>query len=652
MTCRRTSEPALGTKSAHVPALFLFALGCSQLTSFDLSRVEEKSDALCSDREDNDADGLTDCQDWKCLGTKTCCNLPAVVLEEDFTRAPCADRACASIIDQCDTACATQHTVCTKACPADDAECRSDCATKKEQCLSECAACKPDTQLWQIWGSPEPKICEGGLSPHKVNCYPVGVVSRAAFALRPGLSIAVGMHGRPETTGHLDVGVTLQPLVEGADDACAPIEPLIHLFHVHQVRTTRGSHFKAHFRQLEIGSSIEVVDTARHEIRIFIGEDRLVHYVLDNLEFARSPDSAPLAGDLQVHLALSGKGLGMHFNDVQVSSDTQCDRPGEWHKSERFLALGTRENGYSWDNHSLFSPTVLRHENGRLDLYYLGCPKGPRGCDTFRLGVGLATASRPRANFHRVSEDRPLFFVDDFDYPLSPTQIPDLALLRDEHRKLWYLTVELDSKPVIRPITTDNGLEFREQGTPDPVLSPGQNGAWDDEGVCCASAVAKGAEVYLWYAGKSSADHLWRIGVAASRDGVHFTKAPENPVLSEGALDDHDGNGVTEPDVVWDESRGMFRMWYAAESLTGTSSIAYALSPGGVAWFKYPGNPVVTPDGPENLSIDKLGQPAILRRDGRLHMLLEGRSEPPQNRVLYSLENVGSSFVSEEELLP
>ena len=94
----------------------------------------------------------------------------------------------------------------------------------------------------------------------------------------------------------------------------------------------------------------------------------------------------------------------------------------------------------------------------------------------------------------------------------------------------------------------------------------------------------RNGRTFLWYAGRSVADSsTWRIGLALSSDGVTYTKVAGNPVLvGDSTSEDYDGRGVSMPDVVYDESRQLYRMWYTATALFGVTSIGYAVSTDGV----------------------------------------------------------------------
>ena len=63
---------------------------CSLATNFDRDEAVEESELLCRDGTDNDADGLTDCQDWKCAGQPSCCTIPVIVLADKFDDSACS----------------------------------------------------------------------------------------------------------------------------------------------------------------------------------------------------------------------------------------------------------------------------------------------------------------------------------------------------------------------------------------------------------------------------------------------------------------------------------------------------------------------------------------------------------------------------------
>ena len=51
------------------------------------------------------------------------------------------------------------------------------------------------------------------------------------------------------------------------------------------------------------------------------------------------------------------------------------------------------------------------------------------------------------------------------------------------------------------------------------------------------------------------------------------------------------------PNVIWDESARLFRMWYSGGDQYEPDAIGYAFSTDGLHWTKHPGNPVFQPEG-------------------------------------------------------
>src|SRR3569832_1152850 len=139
-------------------AVWVFAVldpfGCSVITSFDRGAAVEDGVAFCSDGLDNDQNGLTDCQDWKCIAQPSCCDVPTVVLEDDLT--------------------SPSHS------------CASPCGGDGD------AACAFSAEMWDVWGTPLPRESLGGfVSCKQQDCYDVGILSKASVVLEAGVEVAV-----------------------------------------------------------------------------------------------------------------------------------------------------------------------------------------------------------------------------------------------------------------------------------------------------------------------------------------------------------------------------------------------------------------------------------------------------------------------------
>ena len=66
------------------------------------------------------------------------------------------------------------------------------------------------------------------------------------------------------------------------------------------------------------------------------------------------------------------------------------------------------------------------------------------------------------------------------------------------------------------------------------MLAGGPAGSWDAAAVGLPSLLAADGGYLMWYSGGNTGDPGLRIGLAASSDGLGWTKAAGNPVLTVG----------------------------------------------------------------------------------------------------------------------
>ena len=141
---------------------------------------------------------------------------------------------------------------------------------------------------------------------------------------------------------------------------------------------------------------------------------------------------------------------------------------------------------------------------------------------------------------------------------------------------------------------------------PEPMLSPGPDGAWDEVQVS-APNVLKTEDGYAMYYDARGSDPASMIGVATSPDGVHWTKyddpstsdpafAESDPVLKVSE-EDWDSTRVIDPNVVM--TADGVEMIYLATSgsgkfTQGEFSFGAASSPDGIQWTRSDLNPVLS----------------------------------------------------------
>ena len=116
-----------------------------------------------------------------------------------------------------------------------------------------------------------------------------------------------------------------------------------------------------------------------------------------------------------------------------------------------------------------------------------------------------------------------------------------------------------------------------------PVLDTGPRGSFDERGAADPGVVSFGDYLYMYYLGQERA-HRQTIGVARSRDGVVWTKLRGNPVLEPGEPGQFDERGIGEP-AVW-TAFGWYWMLYTGRDLHEWRRIGLARSRDGVHWEK------------------------------------------------------------------
>jgi len=102
-----------------------------------------------------------------------------------------------------------------------------------------------------------------------------------------------------------------------------------------------------------------------------------------------------------------------------------------------------------------------------------------------------------------------------------------------------------------------------------PVISPGPQGSWDAGALGSMTVLKVGDTYHMYYEAwgvRSEAE--WdaseytslQIGHATSKDGLHWSKDPANPVIPKGGPGQWDADGTWDPFVLYED--GLYKMWY------------------------------------------------------------------------------------------
>jgi hypothetical protein len=198
---------------------------------------------------------------------------------------------------------------------------------------------------------------------------------------------------------------------------------------------------------------------------------------------------------------------------------------------------------------------------------------------------------------------------------------PGSILFEDGVYKLWYhgggfvaagSTNRLGNAR-IGYATSPDGLTWTKHAN-NPVLDVGPAGSFEDDQVAEPRIVKLGTGYRLYYTGANVASRLKSLGVAASVDGITWTKDARNPILDSNRWGNFWGGAFFFENGIW-------QLWHAVEG--GAGQIQYKWSLDGIAWTAGIQQPVLTVasvvNGPDTVF---LGDSVSGYRDGSFYRIL------------------------------
>lgn len=127
-------------------------------------------------------------------------------------------------------------------------------------------------------------------------------------------------------------------------------------------------------------------------------------------------------------------------------------------------------------------------------------------------------------------------------------------------------------KFVVGMATATDGMKWSKVGA---VFegSTSSSDKFDSKGVSCRHVVKMKDGTYrMWYQGISNSN-ISSIGVATSNDGIRWNRLSDESVFSGSlGLQDWDGGGVGQPNLIWQESSNTWRMYYIGIDKDGNES--------------------------------------------------------------------------------
>ena len=143
--------------------------------------------------------------------------------------------------------------------------------------------------------------------------------------------------------------------------------------------------------------------------------------------------------------------------------------------------------------------------------------------------------------------------------------------------KMWYVCSNAnipsgESGEAICYATSNDGMSWVKGSS--PVLQAREISAWEAGFLYSPTVIYDGSVYGMWYSGcnSTSSSALCQIGYATSKDGITWTRDPNNPILSLGPSGAWDAGGVENQCVV--QYNGGFLLYYDGYATT-TSSLAF-----------------------------------------------------------------------------
>ncbi|MFC1526287.1 FlgD immunoglobulin-like domain containing protein [Candidatus Latescibacterota bacterium] len=161
------------------------------------------------------------------------------------------------------------------------------------------------------------------------------------------------------------------------------------------------------------------------------------------------------------------------------------------------------------------------------------------------------------------------------------------VVYRDGTYHMWY-TASGDqmSQAIGYARSADGRIWNRYPGN--PVMSDAVGAVWDGEGVSQPTVLYMWGQCHMWYTGYDGSAQ--RIGYATSPDGVAWTRQSSSPALALGPVGAWDGVGICDPTVVHDGTT--YHLWYAGYDGQALR-LGHATSSNGTTWSRDPANPVL-----------------------------------------------------------
>jgi predicted GH43/DUF377 family glycosyl hydrolase len=311
--------------------------------------------------------------------------------------------------------------------------------------------------------------------------------------------------------------------------------------------------------------------------------------------------------------------------------------PHAWQRDSEQPALSLGEPG-DFDDQHIFAPHVIQ-QGGEYWMYYCGSqrcvdagtykgvakdPAHPAASDQRLFKLGLAR-SKDGVHFARHSRAPVFGFGDDVHSVVTPAILknPDGSVERENGKlRMYFAAVDFPHgtyKHDLYETTSADGLHW---ATPTLVM----------ENAYAPCVIKEGDRYRMWYTWIDR--HPWHTNHAESADGTHWT-ITEKPCIvmdQKWEVKDQVYPMVVKADSVY---LMMYGCYWADDRHT---ALGFAVSRDGLTWTKHPENPVFRPEPAHDWESNFTTSQTLLRLpDGNFRLWYAGRRKPPWSNLYFAI---------------
>jgi len=236
------------------------------------------------------------------------------------------------------------------------------------------------------------------------------------------------------------------------------------------------------------------------------------------------------------------------------------------HWQEPVIALAPQA-GSGWEE-DVNRPSVV-HRGKWYEMWYTGQAHG-------RSAIGYADSS-DGVKFERKA-DQPVL-RSDVAWEKGAAMCPHVLWdgMSGSYR-MWYSAGDQYEPDSIGYAESTDGRQWTKSAA-NPIFTPDRSRLWESHKVTACHVMREGAGYLMFYIGFQDENRA-QIGMARSKDGLHWERFDANPIVRPGA-DAWDADAVYKPTVVRDGGRWL--LWYNGRR-GGTEQIGLAVHDGADLW--------------------------------------------------------------------